>query len=170
MKYWKTNVTTGTWKLWQRGFIWIVTSQDSTDSKDRIAVYFCMILSERKLASKESSLCTDARSPPLPSPQKHRLQESLVTKSFVYRQFYLFISFQFNKNGFFTWSSHVFQYSVSTGIFKVCNMRMYFMPLQRVKWGGGEGWVRIGITIATVCIFNVISWMSVYRTAGHPSG
>ena len=30
--------------------------------------------------------------------------------------------------------------------------------------------MRVGITKATVCVFNVISWMSVYRTAGHPSG
>lgn len=30
--------------------------------------------------------------------------------------------------------------------------------------------MRVGITKATVCLFNVISWMSVYRTAGHPSG
>ena len=44
------------------------------------------------------------------------------------------------------------------------------MLLQRVKGGGGEGWVRVGITKATVCLFNVISWMSVHRTAGHPSG
>ena len=30
--------------------------------------------------------------------------------------------------------------------------------------------MRVGITKATVCLFNVISWMSVHRTAGHPSG
>ena len=30
--------------------------------------------------------------------------------------------------------------------------------------------MRVRITKATVCLFNVISWMSVHRTAGHPSG
>lgn len=44
------------------------------------------------------------------------------------------------------------------------------MLLQRVKEGGGEGSVLVGITIATVCLFNVISWMRVHTTARHPSG